>query len=410
MFESGGNVESEINILFSPRHLGSVEIRNRFVHSATYEGLSAPDGTVTEALLKRYERLAKGGVGLIIPGYMFVHPWGKPHPFATGIHRDEMIPGLKQLVEVIKQNGARVFFQIKHAGQQTTPQQIGRTPMGPSSKVRDRVNFFRPQAMSETEIREVIEQFGAAAWRAAAAGADGIQLHAAHGHLINQFLSPFYNDRQDEWGGSPENRFRFIKSIYQAVKKSIPAGMPVIVKLNSHDYTPTQGITPPLAAIYAKWLVDLGVDGLEVSCGTAGFSFMNVCRGRVPTKELLQTLPFWKVPLFYLKLKGMEGKFDLQEAYNLEAAEVIRETTPSTPLILVGGNRTIPEMQRVVKGKSVDFIAMSRPFIRDPFLVRKIQESQVDHVSCISCNRCMLSLRVGIPTLCYQKGIPKISR
>lgn len=404
------SLETKNNILFSPKKIGSIEISNRFVHSATYEGLSEPDGTVSEALLKRYEALARGGVGLIIPGYMYVHPWGKPHPFATGIHRDEMVLGLKKLVEVIQKHGARVFFQLKHAGQQNTPQQIGRTPMGPSAKVRDRVNFFTPKAMTETEISQVIEEFAAAAGRAAAAGADGIQLHAAHGHLINQFLSPFFNHRQDDWGGTTEKRFRFLKSVYQAVKKEIPAGMPVTVKLNSHDYTPIEGITPLLAATYARWLVDLGVDALEVSCGTAGFSFMNVCRGRVPTKELLKTLPLWKRPLFYLKLKGMEDKFDLEEAYNLAAAEVIREEVPSTSLILVGGNRTVARMQNLVTEKAMDFIAMSRPFISDPFLVRKIKAGQMDSVSCISCNRCLVALRAKIPTRCYRRGTPKILR
>ena len=115
--------------------------------------------------------------------------------------------------------GSKVFFQLNHAGQQTSPADLGQTPLGPSSSVRDPINFFKPRQMNETEIQDAVDAYSEAAGRAVKAGADGIQVHCAHGYLINQFLSPFFNRRQDKWGGSSENRFRFLKQVIQAIQK-----------------------------------------------------------------------------------------------------------------------------------------------------------------------------------------------
>ena len=159
-----------------------------------------------------------------------------------------------------------MVFQLVHAGRQTTKAVIGQTPIGPSDKGRDPINFVKPKKMTEEQIREVIQAFGKAASRAIEAGADGVQIHAAHGYLVNQFLSPFFNRRTDDWGGSDENRFRFLREIILETRRVLPEGMPILVKLNTHDHTPQEGVTPPLATRYAKWLAELGIDGLELSC------------------------------------------------------------------------------------------------------------------------------------------------
>ena len=259
--------------------------------------------------------------------------------------------------------------------------------------------------MTEDEIEQVIAAFADAAGRAAEAGADGVQIHAAHGYLVNEFLSPFFNRRKDGWGGSDANRFRFPKEIIQGVRKRLTGQMALLVKLSSNDYTPTEGITPTLAATYAKWLADLGIDGLELSCGTSTFSFMNMCRGDVPAKEMIGGLPLWKRPFAKLVFRKLVGKYDFTEGYNLEAAKMIKPLIGKTPLLLVGGLRRTEYMTETLEKGYADCISMSRPFIRDPFLVKRIQEGKTDAASCISCNKCLAAVANNLPLRCYVKGL-----
>jgi 2,4-dienoyl-CoA reductase-like NADH-dependent reductase (Old Yellow Enzyme family) len=291
-----------MSILFEPMNLANVQIKNRFVRSATYDGMAAETGEVIDGIIELFQQLAEGDVGLIISGFLHVHPLGRIYRHQTGIHNDNMIPGLKKLVQAVHQQGGKIAFQLGHGGRQTTKTVIGQTPIGPSAKGRDPVNFVKPKAMTEGQIHQVIQAFGKAAQRAVEAGADGIQLHAAHGFLINQFLSPFFNDRSDAWGGADENRFRFLREVVLETKQVLPEGMPLLVKLNTHDYTPQQGITPSLATTYAGWLAELGIDGLELSCGSTLYSYMNMCQGDVPGDELLRSLPWWMKPLGKLML------------------------------------------------------------------------------------------------------------
>jgi 2,4-dienoyl-CoA reductase-like NADH-dependent reductase (Old Yellow Enzyme family) len=396
-----------MSILFTPIKIGNMELPNRFVHSATYEGMAKENGEVSDALIKRYEKLSRGGVGLIITGHLCIHPTGRGHKYQTGIHSDEMIPGLKMLTKTADQNGSRIVFQLNHAGRQTIPGLVGQTPLGPSSSGRDPIYFVKPKEMTEYEITKMIKAFGAAARRAVEAGADGIQLHGAHGYLISEFLSPFFNVRNDSWGGSDENRFRFLKGVIEEVKSVVPDGFPVIIKLNTNDYTPKQGVTPDLAVKYAEWLAALGIDGMEVSCGTGNYSYMNMCRGIVPTDEFLKALPWWQKPMGRLMIGRLEGKYDLEEGYNLEGARMIKPVLGDTPLLLVGGMRTVAYMEEVLKNNDADFISMSRPFIREPFLVNKIKEGKMDRVSCVSCNRCLAAVPNELPIYCYNKGFPE---
>jgi len=395
-----------MSILFTPIDLGDVQIKNRFIHSATYEVMALETGEVSDKLVKRYQNLAKGEVGLIIPGYMFVHPLGRSAKYQTGIHSDDMIPGLSRLVEAVHQEGGKIAFQLVHAGRQTTKAMIGQTPIGPSSKGRDPIYFVKPKEMSADEIQEVIQAFGKAASRAVEAGADGIQLHAAHGYLINQFISPFFNHRKDEWGGSDANRFRLLKELVSEVRNALPPGMPLLVKLNAHDYTPQEGITPSLAVTYAKWLSDLEINGLEISCGSTVYAPFNMCRGDVPVKELVQSLPFWQKPLAKPMMKRMVGKYDFDEPYTIEAAKMIKPVLGKTPLFVVGGFRKVAQMKEALEKQYADCISMCRPFIREPFIVKRIREGKAEAVACVSCNRCFAALPNNMTVQCYNKEFP----
>ncbi len=397
-----------MSILFSPMKIGNVEIPNRFVCSATYEVMSKKTGEVSDELIKRYERLAKGGVGLSITGLMSVHPSGRGYKYQTGIDQDTMMDGLNKLVSAVHKADGKIAFQLAHCGRQTTKDIVGQIPLAPSSRGRDPLNFVKPKEMTEDQIMEIISAFGAAAKRAVDVGADGIQLHGAHGYLISEFLSPFFNIRTDSWGGSDEGRFRFLKEIYHEVKKVVPDGYPVLVKLNANDYTPKEGITPSLTAKYAGWLAEMGIGGVEVSCGTSNYSYMNMCRGDVPTAEIVKSLAWWEKPVGHLMIRKLEGKYGLEEGYNLEAAKIIKPVLGDTPLLLVGGMRTVSHMESVVEENDTDFISMSRPFIREPFLANKIKKGKMDKVSCVSCNRCLAAVPNEIPVYCYNKKFPAL--
>jgi 2,4-dienoyl-CoA reductase-like NADH-dependent reductase (Old Yellow Enzyme family) len=390
-----------MSILFEPIQLAHLQIKNRFVCSATYEGMATGTGKVTEKIEQRYRNLAKGDIGLIITGHMYIHPLGRAVKHQTGIYNDDMIPGLSELVRAVHREGGTIVFQLAHAGRQTSKELIGHVPIGPSGKGRDPVYFVKPMRIKEEQIHEIIRAFAMAARRAVKAGADGIQLHAAHGYLINQFLSPFFNTRNDAWGGSAENRFRFLKEIIVETKKELPEKVLLLVKLNTNDYTPQEGITPLLAKQYAQWLSEVGIDGLEVSCGTPIYSFMNMCRGDVPIKEIVDGLSRWKKPVGKRILSAMVGQYELQEGYNLEAAKMIKPVIGEVPLFLVGGLRRRSHMEEILEKRYVDFISMSRPFIREPFLVKRFKEGKDEVVSCVSCNKCLAAVAKNMLVRCY---------
>lgn len=396
-----------MSILFTPIKVGGLEFKNRFVHAGTYECMSDSEGRVTDQLVDRYKNIARGGVAFIIPGYMNVHPMGKATPHQTCIHSDDMIPGLTRLADTIHEHGSLACFQLAHAGRQTTKDNIGAQPMAPSSVGRDPMYMVKPREMTEDEINEVIEAYGQGARRAVEAGTDGIHISAGAGYLPNQFLSPYLNQRTDSWGGSDENRFRFVKEIVSAARKHMLEGMPLVMKLNAHDFTPKDGITPDLAVKYAGWLSELGVDGLEFTTGTTVFSNMHMWRGEVPVSEFVRPLPMWQKPLAWVVLKGMVGKFDFEEAWNLPYAQKMRPVIGETKLFLVGGMRRVEHMEQVLENGQADLISMCRPFIREPFLVKRIQEGKTTEAACESCNKCVGALVNDMPLKCYVKGLPK---
>jgi 2,4-dienoyl-CoA reductase-like NADH-dependent reductase (Old Yellow Enzyme family) len=180
-----------------------------------------------------------------------------------------------------------------------------------------------------------------------------------------------------------------------------------LVKLNAHDHTPQEGVTPPLVAKYAGWLDELGIDGVEVSCGSPLYSYMNMCRGTVPVDELVQGLAWWQRPLGKMVMGRLVGKYDLQEGYNLEAAKVIRAAAKGVPLLVVGGFRRTAHMNDVLENGYADFVSMSRPLLREPRLVKRIREGRTDAAKCASCNKCLAAAAIDMPVRCYAGGFPE---
>lgn len=385
-----------MSILFTPFKLGQLQIRNRFVLSACEDNLATDKGMITEKIIEKYKKLAKGEIGLIISSHMSVHPLGRTSKFLWGIHNNEMIPGLRKLVETVHQNDGKIIFQLGHAGLQTTSNVIGQTPLSPSGDNK----------MTENSIYEVIQAFCSSAQRALESGADGIQLHAAHGYLINEFLSPYYNHREDSWGGSENNRFRLLKEIIISIKKILSDGKLLLVKLNSNDFTPSEGIIPTLAVSYAKSLTDLKIDGLEVSCGTTYLSPWNIFRGEVPVEEFIKAFSEPQKSQVKAVLKKAEGKFNFEKPYNLEATKMIKSVSGNMPVFAVGGWRHLTTMEDAVNRGDTDFISMCRPFIREPSLVKKFKKGETNTASCNNCNKCLAALANHMPVNCYYNGFP----
>ncbi len=248
--------------LFQPYALGPLRLRNRFVRSATTSAWADERGVVGPEIIARYEELAAGGVGLIIKGHLYVDPRGKAHAGMAGISDDGHVPALAELVDGVHRHGGVIVAQINHAGCEA---EAGER-MGPSDLETPE---WRARAMDAGEIREVIRAFGEAGRRAVDAGFDGVQLHAAHGYLLSQFLSKLANRRTDEWGGDLENRMRLLREVYLELRARLGDDIVIGAKLNCDDFSES-GFTVEESAEVAGELSRLGIDFIEVSGGGFG--------------------------------------------------------------------------------------------------------------------------------------------
>ena len=343
--------------LFSTGKIGSLEVKNRLVRSATAERLAAENGEVTPALLALHRSLAEGGVGLIITGHMYVHPGGKCHPEMTAIHTDDCLPGLSQLAQTIHSAGGKAVVQINHGGRQCGPETVP-DPVCPSESIPDE-NTRAARALQAAEIEEIIAAYAAAARRAQQAGFDGVQIHAAHGYLINQFISPLTNRRTDRWGGSPYKRRQFLRDVAGAVRCAVGPDYPVLIKLGLVDGR-EGGLSLPDGLQVLNHLEDMGIDAIEISSGFSGPHVTSSAPGIKP---------------------------GINEAYFRSWARQARSHT-TLPLILVGGLRTQAMMQNILDGGCADFISLCRPLISEPDLPVRLQQGLQDRSICISGNRC----------------------
>src|SRR5512135_1587822 len=253
--------------LFEKTTINGMALNNRFVRSATWEGMCNNDGRPMSKLAACYRDLAAGGVGLIITGYAFVRPDGKQLPGKMGIHSDDFAVEMRALTRAVHDEGGKICMQLVHSGGQTTTKTAGRRPLGPSSV---KVEQFpeEPEAMTKDDIDEIVAAFGEGARRAKAYGFDAVQLHAAHGYLINQFLSPLTNRRTDVYGGSLQNRCRFLIEVYSSVRSAVGLDFPVLAKLNGSDNL--EGGLVLSDAVHASRLLDEeNIDAIEVSGGTS---------------------------------------------------------------------------------------------------------------------------------------------
>jgi len=356
--------------IFTAWRLGELTIPNRLVRSATWEGMAQPDGTPTFETVNFTAELAEHSIGLIITGYAFIHSLGRGLPRQTGVHIDAMIGPITRLSDAVHKNNGLVAMQIAHAGGQTKSEWIGGQPLAPTTMTH---LAFKEQLaeLSKEQIADIVGMFARAAGRVKAAGFDAVQLHGAHGYLLSEFISPLTNKRGDEYGGDIENRGRFCREVYQAVRREVGPKYPVFIKLNSEDGL-EGGVTPAEAATVAVKLSEAGIDAIEVSGGMAAAG--KRAAGRTVTKPE-------------------------EEGYFFDNAKLVRAAV-KCPVIVVGGWRSKARVEAALE--SVDAVAMSRPFIRQPNLVELWRTGKSEVSTCISCGQC---LRAGLKggVLCVQE-------
>jgi len=362
-----------MSILFEASEINGMKISNRFVRAATWEGMAADDGGCTAKLIDMMAALAEGGVGLIISSHAYVSPEGQAGPWQLGIYKDDLVLGLESMTKAVHDRGGRIVLQLAHAGFFSFAKLTGQTPMAPSD-VAGFAKGPRREMMLE-DIRQVVSAYGAAAKRAQQAGFDGVQIHSAHGYLLNQFLSPAFNQRNDRYGGDIRNRARILIEVLQSVRNAVGSNYPVLVKLNCQDFI-DNGLTLEDSLQVGVMLAQNGIDAIELSGGVLVGGKLNPVRVGIKTEE--------------------------KEAYFQREAAAFKKQV-DVPLILVGGNRSFQVAERLVKDGVADYLSMSRPLIREPDLVNRWKSGDLARAACLSDNMCFGPAQEGHGIYCLTE-------
>ncbi|MGD8227011.1 MAG: NADH:flavin oxidoreductase [Desulfobacteraceae bacterium] len=344
--------------LFEATEINGMQLANRFVRSATYEALAQEDGGCSPRLVAYMNQLAEGGVGLIITSHAYVRPDGQGGYRQIGIYKDDFIEGYREMTQEVHKRGARIAMQITHGGFFSNDTLTAQRSLAPSQV--EGFGQSRSREMGVEEIQDLIEAYAQAARRAKEAQFDGVQIHAAHGYMMSQFLSPVFNQRTDAYGGPVENRARVLLEVLQKVRAEVGPGYPVLVKMNCRDFLPN-GLELEDSIQVALELQEAGIDAIELSGGTIVSGELSHCREGITSEK--------------------------KEAYFREESKVLKGRL-LVPLILVGGIRSLQLADRLVNEGYADYISMSRPFIREPGLIKRWKSGDVQKATCISDNQC----------------------
>ena len=358
--------------LFENVSINGMTLANRFVRSATWEGLANREGSVTPKLTKMMVELARDEVGLIISSYTFVSPEGQSSPGQLAIHDDRFVAGLWAMVEAVHKAGGKIASQIVHGGRFADFALTGLQPIGPSAVAKDGQTTCR--AMNKEDIANIVSAFTQAAARAKQAGFDAIQLHAAHGFLFSQFLSPALNQRTDEYGGTLENRARFLIEVVRSIRKATGPAYPLLIKLNSEDFL-EGGLTRDEAVQVAAMLEAASVDAIEFSGGTVAS------------------------PEKFIAGAPRKPKTPQDEVFYREAAELYKANV-GIPLMLVGGIRSYETANDLIRRGVADYISLGRPLICEPGLVKRWHNGDRRESECGSCNSCFAPASDGRGVYC----------
>jgi 2,4-dienoyl-CoA reductase-like NADH-dependent reductase (Old Yellow Enzyme family) len=361
-----------MSILFESTEINGMKLNNRFVRSATWEGMASPEGAVTPKLIETMMALSKGGVGLIISGHTYIRQEGQASPLQLGVYSDDLIPGLKEMAVAVHDEGGKIVMQLAHAGHFAAEKITGKTPLVVSN-YEGLAKTHRKEA-ADSDIKELVSAFADAALRAKSAGFDGVQIHSAHGYFLSQFLSPAFNRRADKYGGKIENRTRVHLETVKAVRSAVGNNYPVLIKMNCRDFI-ENGLELEDSIAAAKLLSDAGIDAIELSGGVLTGGKLSPSRSvNSPEKEA------------YFREELREFKKEIK-----------------IPIMLVGGNRSFEAAESLVKEGSADYISMCRPFIREPDLISRWKSGDRRKAECKSDNLCFIPGLEGKGIYCVTK-------
>ena len=391
--------------VFEPCSLGTLLLKNRIIRSATHEGMAHPDGTPTDDLLNTYRSLSAGGAGAIITGYVSVKRNGKTFPNMRMFDSDVYVDVYRSLNDQLRQYNSPVILQLAHGGSRCMSRATGQDVVSASSRGKNEYGD-RVKEASDAEIMSIIDAFVAAIVRAKAAGFGGVQLHAAHGYLLSEFISPVLNKRKDRWGGSTENRMRIVIEILSRARREVGT-FPLLAKISAHDEY-TRGLTGAEAVTIARMLQAASCDAIEVSCGYGDF-MQTVRMTGVPVDAVLGLVPSYRdMPSYQKRLFRLIAPFLAKvrkpiSNYNVGAAELIKRNV-DIPVIVVGGIRSLQDIRKIISEKGIDFVSLSRPFIIEPDIVNRFQQGQ-ESSRCINCGYCLIGV-VANPLQCYYGRVP----
>lgn len=354
--------------LFEPYRIGKLELKNRWVRSATWDATADSSGAVTNDSVALYRELGQSGIGLIVSGFAFISPLGQTAVGQYGVHTDDMVPGLRRLVQVVHQGGTKIALQIAHAGIMSGFLLSRNIQLLAVSRMHE---MSRPhREMTDEQIETIISDFAAAAGRGREAGFDAVQLHGAHGLLMSQMLSPLFNLRTDRWGGSVENRRRFHLEVVRRIRKAVGGDFPLMIKFGVQDDR-EGGLSLNEGLETARQMVEEGIDAIEISAGVG--ASIQITKEDIPE----------------------------QAHYQERAAAVKRAVT--VPVMVVSGIRSLEMAKSIVDSGDADLISMCRPFIREPGLVTRWQRGERAPAKCISCNKCQAIVGRGEPLECGEE-------
>ena len=320
--------------LFDTAYIGNLKVRNHFLRSATYEGRADDDGSPNDEILRIYRELAEGGIGTIITSYTYIADYEKPADNQLGIYSDELTAKYKPLTEAVHSGGSRIIMQLVHGSSFRQADPDNARIMGPSA-IEHPDSGLTPKEMTISDIKDMAELFAKAAARAKDAGFDGVQIHAAHGYQLSQWITPIFNRRTDEYGGSALNRFRIISDVYYAVREAVGVDFPVWIKINSSDEVPG-GITMEDFLEMGREAARIGIDAIEVS--------------------------------------GNRWRYhpETDRAYYREAAIRLAELIDK-PVILTGGLRELSQLEEISSSSKVNLFGFARPLITDPGFINTLK-------------------------------------
>lgn len=379
-----------MNKIFAPGKIAGLQLKNRLIRSGCFEGM-CQNGQVTDNLIEHHRRLAEGGIAMTTVAYCSVSYDGRTFEHELWM-REEIVPNLKRLTHAVHKQGAAVSIQLGHSGFFTSKGVIGKRPLGASPKLCVfTLSFCRE--MTKNDIEEKTADFVNAALLARQAGFDAVEIHAGHGYLLSQFLSPWTNKRKDEYGGNLENRLRFPVNVIQSVREAMGPDFPILVKMNQTDGMP-QGIHQEDAVRIAKAFEEAGASALIPSAGfTSKVPFL-MLRGNLPVKEMSENQPKL-MNRIGLKLFGrfMVPEHKYEPLFLFEGAKMIRKAV-NIPVIYIGG---VESMETMLKAHNAGFkfLQMGRATIQNPDFAKKLQSGELTQSPCDHCNRCVAAMDAG---------------